>query len=312
MKILYCSVVLSALCLTATGRPGSGDNPITCKTSGTVLERTAAEVTCDFHSTFDNANATFYVYRQTSNEPVIITICSWNNGDPQCRLVDDFTLKTASADGRVTFEVQSALQKHSGHYICKTLPADEANAVGCTLSVQKNEVFGDNPVSCHTSSPVLLGDQASLFCMFPKTIGMTGVTLEKYCGPEGACKEEIVRCEKDKPCSVQKEGYQVDQKTESHLRVSIPHTTADNAGIYLCRSTAITQESGTCPLLLKPDEKRTQASVLEQITTPVYAILGCFVLLTLVGIVALLQRFSCRRKPNITDAQQGAHSPCNS
>ncbi|KAK7106127.1 hypothetical protein V1264_017419 [Littorina saxatilis] len=292
MNTLYFLAILLTLCLCATGSPGPGEEPITCKTSGTVLEGTAAEVTCDFHKDLNKTRNSFYVYRRTSGEAEIIVICEWNNADPKCRFVDDCVLKTASAEGKVTFQLPSAQQKHSGKYTCKTLPADQAFAANCDLTVKKHDETGLNPVSCHTSSPVSLGEDSSLFCMFSKNIGITGVTLEKYF-PETGDTEEIVRCDKEESCFVPKEGYQVDQKTHSYLRVSLPGITADKAGIYFCISTAIKEAKGTCTIEIAPGEKSKKVSVLKQILTPLYAILACFLLLLILGIAALFQRSSC-------------------
>ncbi|XP_070201104.1 uncharacterized protein [Littorina saxatilis] len=122
---------------------------------------------------------------------------------------------------------------------------------------------------------------------------MNGIILEKFDDNNGRKTEEIAKCEGDGKCVV-KQGYTNDCKMPTQLKVNIPHVSVEHAGIYVGRSRSLPGVSGICILALSAAETRQTDISYGQLLVPMYAILGCFAVLLVIGMVALWHTF-CRR-----------------
>ncbi|XP_070202371.1 uncharacterized protein [Littorina saxatilis] len=295
--------------------------PITCETPDIVNEGAATVLTCNYNHDLRIAKQDFYVYKvqHDSTEPVIVTLCKWDDNAWSCDTDDNYKVETAAISNQVTVEIPSAKPSLSGTYFCKTLPVDtNSTHRGCNLTVKES-------VTCETSGTVLVGEPAHLTCDYHLDLNRRRQNFYIYRFQNDDTEPVLITvCAWDGDtvnCDVDKDYAMTTAVTRSLVTLEIQSANLIHSGKYICKTLPPDQSlpSSDCSLTVLSTNKGGTEFGWPVVPTP-YIVLACVMaVLLVVASVLLIRNYSvvaqrwicaCKHEPRysiLKDQSQVSH-----
>ncbi|KAK7106135.1 uncharacterized protein [Littorina saxatilis] len=285
MNLLYFGIVVSAILsfcrATATDVTDENYTKETCVTPKGVREGDSANFTCVFRLDVRKHEEDFLVYGFSPDEfepAKIIAVCNWNktSGQHACTVTHGYSVHVTTISNRAVIGIDAAKDMN---YVCNILPSDPSvTPQHCGLRPRKKTL---ETITCDAITPVLSGQQASVMCIFSSDVSGADITLEKYNSAESTKPEEILRCNSPTECSIRTQGYVIETKTDTYMRIGIPYASFHQSGFYRCISARPDRASGKCSLKIVEGQSIVEHRCLDNALLYTILVLGMLALAAL-------------------------------